>query len=178
MEESTNPLYAAPVLEFVQTSLEFCRTLEQCRNMERRRFIDVMRGLLAMIYLKATLLPETEETEGYNAPAVTEADYDFVREGVAAVLGPHDDFLDVFVEDFKYSERPVLCTVSENLADIYQSVRDFVEVYRQGFDDASQLALFDVQASFAQEWGQKATNALRALHDARFHAAAEEEADD
>ena len=124
-----------------------------------------MRGLLPMIYLKATLLEEVPETAGWNEKRVTEEDYNYIRSQVAAILGSNDDFLDVFVEDFKYSEHPVLCTISENLADIYQQLRELVEAFREGYEDAMEVALFETIDEFHIQWGQKLLNALRALHD-------------
>ncbi len=159
-------IYAREAVDFVTVCTEYCRTLENCGNTPRSVFVKVMRGLLPLLYLKAMQLPPCPDAEGYNEPRVTEADYDYIRGRVAAAMGAADDYLDVFVEDFKYSETPVLCTVSENLADIYQSVRDFIEVYRAGYEEAIQVALYDVQQDFETSWGQKAVNALRALHDA------------
>lgn len=168
METENNDLFSRPVLEFVTIVAEFCKTLEGCAEMERQRFIDVMRGLLPMIYLKATLLPPFPEQPGYNEPCVTEEDYTFVRGNVAAVMQEQDDYLDTFVEDFKYSDQPVLRTISEDLADIYQALRDFIEVVRAGHEEAVGVALHEVQEQFGNSWGQKVANALRALHDARF----------
>jgi hypothetical protein len=79
-----------------------------------------------------------------------------------------DDYLDVFVEDFKYSDQAVLCTVSENLADIYQTVRNTVEVFREGYEEAMEVAVVEAIDSFEHYWGQRLLNALRALHDARY----------
>lgn len=171
MEQTTNEagaLYSRQVLDFVTIATEFCRCLEQTAEQERERFCGVMRGLLPMLYLKATLLPEVDAPEGYNAPSVTEDDYDFVRHNVAALLADADDYLDVFVDDFKYSDAPVLCTVSENLADIYQVLRDLVEVFRAGHEEAMAVALQEARDSFGTGWGAKTLGALRALHDARF----------
>lgn len=78
-------------------------------------------------------------------------------------------FLDVFVEDFKYSEHPVLCTVSENLADIYQQLRELVETFRDGYEESMQVALFETIDEFKMQWGQKLLNALRAIHDVSTH---------
>lgn len=169
------------MLDFITVGTEYCKYLEQVGagdfpaekdSAEGRRaaFVDVMCGLLPMLYLKASLMGDIPEGEGYNAGRLTEEDYEYIRTGVADVMGTLDDFLDVFVEDFRYSDKPILCTVSENLADVYQAVRETVEVFRDGYEDAMQVALCDVRESFRNEWGQKLLNALRALHDARFHA--------
>ena len=92
----------------------------------------------------------------------------------AAILGEHDDFLDVFVEDFKYSDQPIICTISENLADIYQQLRNMVATYQEEDEDAMSVALWETVYEFRQSWGQKLLNALRALHDLQGAPAEEE----
>lgn len=166
MEESQ--IYSPKTLEFITVASEYCKALEHCREFEQHEFIDVMRNLLPMVYLKVSLIGQIEEADGYNEPKVTEDDYNYVRSGVAAVLAEKDDYLDVFVEDFKYSEQPILCTISENLADIYQALRNLLEVFRSNYEDAMQVALYDTVEDFKLYWGQTLLNALKALHDVRF----------
>lgn len=167
-EKDNDKVLVRGVVDLLTVAAHFCKVLEQCGDMERTQFIDMMRTLLPAIYLKASCMMEVPETPGFNEPRVTEEDYNFVRGNVAAVMRDMDDYLDVFVEDFKYSDRPVLRTVSEDLADIYQELRDFIEVVRGGHDEAISVALYEVRDHFETSWGQKVLNALRALHDVRF----------
>ena len=168
METEENFIYSRPVLDFITVCTEYCKFLEQPTTTDRQKFIDVMRGLLPMLYLKASLLKEVPEEPGFNEPCVTEEDYNFVRSTVARIMSDRDDYLDVFVEDFKYSDQPVLCTISEYLADVYQIVRELVEAFRGGYEESMQVALAEAIAEFELQWGQKLLNALRALHDIRF----------
>lgn len=168
METEENFIYSRPVLDFITVCTEYCKFLEQPTTRERRQFIDVLRGLLPMLYLKASLLGDIPEEPGFNEPHVTEEDYNYVRATVADIMGDRDDYLDVFVDDFKYSDQAVLCTVSENLADVYQIVRELVEAFRGGYEESMQVALAEAMAEFELQWGQKTLNALRALHEARF----------
>lgn len=169
METSNDKyIYSKPVIEFVTVATELCKFLEQREMLEREQWIDIARGLLAMVYLKASFLGSPEEVAGFNERSVTEGDYEMVRGYVSAEMGEMDDYLDVFVSDFKYSDTPVLRTISEDMADIYQYLRDLVEIFRNGHEEAMQLAMFEAVQSFGTEWGQTILNALRALHDARF----------
>lgn len=147
---------------------EFCKYLEQSEGEERERFIDVMRGLLPMLYVRTSLLQPATDIDGYTEDHVTEEDYDYIRHRVAAIMADRDDYLDVFVEDFKYSDQPILRTVSEDLADCYQAVRNAVETFREGHEEAMEVAVNEVVESFGQYWGGRALGALRALHDCRF----------
>ena len=114
------------------------------------------------------MLPDIEEISGYVDPCVTEDDYEYIRRNVSRIMGEYDDYLDVFVEEFKYSDQPVLRTVSEDLADIYQTLRNLVEQFRRGHEEAMQVSLFEAKEEFKLSWGQKLLNALKALHDFRF----------
>lgn len=165
MNEQDNYLYSQPVLDFVRVSTEYCKYLEQAAGTPAAEFVRVMRVMLPMVYLKATLLGSVPEAEGWNDKSLTEADYDYIKGTVADIMGSRDSFLDVFVEDFKYSEQPVLCTVSENLADIYQELRELAEVFRNGCDEAMQAGLSECIEEFNLQWGQKLLNSLRTLHD-------------
>ena len=43
----------------------------------------------------------------------------FVSSKVSEMLGEHDVYLDVFIDDMKYSDRPVSSFISEDVADEY-----------------------------------------------------------
>lgn len=165
--------YSRPVTELVTIAAEYCKALEGQEFADAGRFNDIMRGLLPMVYLKMSLLPPIPDVMGYNESRVTEADYNYVRSRVKQILGADDDYLDVFVEDFKYSERPILRTVSEDLADVYQALRELVEAFRGGFAESILAGLHDAREQFELSWGQRVLNALKALHDIRFGTAAQ-----
>lgn len=170
MENSdTKYLYSAHVLDLVRLAATYCSRLEEGdATSERSSFVDLMRGLLPMIYLKLTLMDKMPEAEGWLEPTVNEADYDYIRQRVARCMNEHDDYLDVFVSDFKYSDTPILCTISENLADIYQALREFTAAYQTENEEVMAAALYSIQEDFEHQMGQTILNALRALHDTRF----------
>ena len=100
---------------------------------------------------------------------VKEDDYEAVRSYVSMNFADLDTYLDVFVEDFKYSETPVMKTISEDIADIYQDVRDFVSNYRSGVEDIVVDALAQVKENFEMFWGQKLVNTMRAIHEVYYN---------
>lgn len=169
MQNEENYLYTKSVLDFVTTATEYCKYVEQAAGTERKEFCRVMRGFLPMLYISMSRLHDIPEVQGWNETHVTEEDYDYVRDAIATVMAEADDFLDTFVEDFKFSEQPLLCTVSECLADVYQALRELVEAYRMGYEDSMEVALCEVKQEFELSWGQKLLNALRAIHDTSFN---------
>ena len=50
-------------------------------------------------------------------------------------MGDKDDYLDVFVQDMVYSDQPIKKSISEDLADIYQDLKDFIYNKAKTFTD-------------------------------------------
>ncbi len=166
MDAEVKHIYSQPVLDLVTVGAEYCRYLEAREPHTEDDFLRVMGGLLPMIYLKAALLDGGPEAEGWNAHKVTEDDYNYVRSAVAAALGADDDFLDF--PGGRHDGECAVCTVSECLADVYQQLRELVEAFRQGYEDAMEAALAEAREEFALQWGRKLLAALHALHNLRF----------
>ncbi|MCQ2074324.1 MAG: DUF5063 domain-containing protein [Bacteroidaceae bacterium] len=157
------------VVEFVTVAAEYCIFLEQINGKERAQATDVLLKLLPLLYLKASMLPEEDSDETVVlSESVTEQDYDAVRADVASLLGSDDDYLEVFLEEMKYSDVPVRKTVSEDLADIYQPIKNFIESFRSGVNEIMTEAVVCCREQFVSYWGQTLTNTLRALHSLHY----------
>ena len=138
--------------------------------------MDTTLKLLPLLYLKASMLPPCE-TIGDEAPEtfVTEETYEIVRMNLASILADRDDYLDVFVSDMKYSDQPITRYISEDLADIYQDIKDFIFVFQLGLNETMNDSLAICQENFRLYWGQKLVNTLRALHEVKYSNTQEEE---
>ncbi|HIZ33411.1 MAG TPA: DUF5063 domain-containing protein [Candidatus Bacteroides merdigallinarum] len=169
MGKESQVIFDRNVIEFVTVAAEFCKYLEQAEGNRRATFVDTTLKILPLLYLKATLLPPCE-TIGEDLPEhfVTEETYEVMRMTLAGILGEKDDYLDVFVEDMKYSDQPITRYISEDLADIYQDIKDFIFVFQLGLNETMHDALAICQENFRLYWGQKLVNTLRALHEARY----------
>ena len=169
MGKESQVIFDRNVIEFVTVAAEFCKYMEQAEGTRRPTFVDTTLKILPLLYLKATLLP-TCETMGEDLPEhyVTEETYEMLRMTLAGILGEKDDYLDVFVEDMKYSDQPITRYISEDLADIYQDIKDFIFVFQLGLNETMHDALAICQENFRLYWGQKLVNTLRALHEARY----------
>lgn len=158
-------VYDKSVIDFVAVAVELSVFLEQDEQLPRSEWVDKMLKLLPLLYVKASLLPVSERLDDLPpATFVREEDYARVASKVAALMGAEDVYLDVFVDDMKYSDRPVSGFVSENMADIYQDVRNFVSIYQFELVDQMNDALAVCRENFYLFWGQKLVNVLRPLH--------------
>lgn len=157
------------VLEFLTVAVQYCAYVESVEQRERNEFVETMLKLLPLLYLKGMLLtPFDMNDEVELEDAVTEENYDIVRTNISYVMGEQDDYLDVFVEDMKYSDTPILTTVSENLADVYQDLKNFCVAMRSESDELMTEAVAQCRQNFEHYWGQRLVNVMRALHDVRF----------
>ena len=133
--------------------------------MSRREFNLNLVRILPLLYLKATLLPAEEIDEADDLEFyVTEEQYEYLRGAMSKLFGESDDYLEVFEADMAYSDTPLAASVSEGLADIYQDVRDLLEIYRLGNEELSQAAICRCRRNFVAYWGQKLVNVMRPLH--------------
>ena len=176
MKKESQVIFDKNVIEFVTVSAEFCVFLEQAGEMKRKKFVDTSLKILPLLYLKASMLPKCE-TIGEETPEtyVTEDTYEIIRLNIADIMAEKDDYLEVFLPDMAYSDQPIKKNISEDLADIYQDIRDFIFVFQLGLNETMNDSLAICQENFGMLWGQKLVNTLRALHDVKYNQEPDEE---
>lgn len=168
-ENNSQVIFDKNAVEFVTVAAEFCGFMERVSDMKRRDFVDKSLKLLPLLYLKASLLPACERMEESDPETfVTETDYEVVRSSVASLLGEYDDYLEVFLDDMAYSDTPIHQNISECLADIYQPLKDFICVFQLGLEQTMNDSLAICRELFAEFWGQRLVNVMRALHDVKY----------
>lgn len=176
MKKESQVIFDRNVVEFVTVAAEFCKFMEQAEGTPRKAFVDTSLKILPLLYLKASMLPPCERMgDEMLETFVTEETYEVLRLSLSDILAEKDDYLDVFVSDMKYSDQPITKFISEDLADIYQDIRDFIFLFQLGLNETMHDALAVCQENFALYWGQKLVNTLRALHEVRYAPTDEEE---
>lgn len=167
MEHEINEdvVFSKNVVEFVTVANEFCRMVENPSFSSTAYQVDVMRKILPLLYLKASLVPEIhshleEELEKF----VTEYDYQVILQKWLQIMGENDIFHEVFDPEIQFGTEPVTASISENILDIYQDLKDFLFSYRTGDGEIMNDSLAECLNHFWDFWGQRLVNVLRALH--------------
>ena len=170
MAERSEVIFDRNVVEFVTVAAEYCGFLERSEGALRSEFVETLLKLLPLLYLKGTMLPECTRMDDFDdlERFVTEDQYEVLRLTLADVMADRDDYLDVFVDDMKYSDTPIRKTISEDLADIWQDIKNFVCLFRTGVNQTMNDALVECRENFATYWGQTLVNTLRALHEVKY----------
>lgn len=178
MEQTSQVIFDKNSIEFVTVAAEYCGFIERSRGADKQSFVATVLKILPLLYLKASLIPECECIgEGDLETFVTEDDYEYVRCSVADVLGAQDDYLEVFLPDMAYSDTPIKKCISEDLADIYQDLKDFIGVFQLGLNVTMNDSLCLCKEHFAEFWGQRLVNTMRALHDVKYHTSNDDDTD-
>jgi len=159
-------VYSRNVIEFVTVAREYCQFLESADNYPKKKFVEVSLKVLPLLYLKAASLPKPEpELDDATDHFVSEMDYMTIKMALETKMGAHNDYLEVFTPDIDRSEAALTACISEDMADIYQDLKDFLGNYRTGATELMNDALAELVNNFEIYWGQKAVNCLRALHN-------------
>ena len=162
-------VYSKKVIEFITVAAETCLFLEHTNEFTKTDFVQKSVKILPLLYLNASMLDIPQAVfDDIPERFVNEEDYQYVRQQVEQLLGSDDSYLEVFHPDMALSDTPIAAFVSENMADIYQELKDFAANYQLGDIDIMNDALVACLDAFGEHWGQKLLNALRALHAVRF----------
>jgi len=165
METQTKILYSEEVLEFVRLSKEYCTLLETDLELSQDEFIRFSLYSLPAVYSAMIRIPQLESIfdEG-SEKFVSEQSWSEVYRKIASCMEGNNDFLDIPAEaEFDRSEL-ITRKVSEDMSDIYQDLRDFLEIYRNAPEDVMNDALWECQNNFISFWGSKSLRVSSALH--------------
>lgn len=179
MTNKEDIVFSRNTVEFVTVAAEYCAYIERANKLTRKEFTNTLLKLLPLLYIKAQMMPKAEKTgEDELETFLTEDSYEVIRLTLSDLLAQYDTYLDVFVAEMKYSDTPVTKNISEDLADIYQDVKNFVIQFQTGINETMHDAIVECNEHFRLYWGQTLVNTLRALHEIEYGTPEENENDE
>lgn len=163
--EAHQIVYSKNVVEFVTVASEFCSSVENVSKTSAEMNLQKMQKLIPLLYLKASMLPITErmldeELEKY----ISELDYNILHKKWLQLLNEHDSFYEVFDPSIQFGQETVTASISENLLDVYQDLKNFLIAYSIGNEEVMNDALAECVEHYEEFWGQQLVNVLRAVH--------------
>jgi len=165
MSKKTGQVYSRIVVEFVAVANEFCKYAERAPEIKGGDLLRILQRILPLMYLKASLLPVPEPFfEDGNERFVTEENWNRIHRSFRQQFGSADDYPEIFNEKYEETGEPVIACISEDLADIYQDIKNFLILYQTGTREVMNDAVWECRTNFENYWGQKLVNALKAIH--------------
>ena len=159
-----DPLISRVVLEMLTVANDFCLSMEKVENYNNRDLLLYLNRILPLIYIKASLLPavvpsDDEAIEHY----VTEEQWENLFNALRIQFGDHD--LYHFIDQHEHSHAdPVRGSLAENIADLYQDLKDFVLLYQNPLVTFRENAVKECRYLFETRYGYRIVNAHQAIH--------------
>ena len=159
-------VYSGEMVALVKAANETASYLEDLKGKAATDFVSEAPILLTSVYQAMLNTLKTEPVfENGTEPVVSEQEWAAVYQQVAGILGAGNSFLrPAEEEEFDRSEL-VTHTISEDLADVYQELRDFTTNYSRGMEEIMNDAAWELRERFYEHWGKKLLRALLAIHN-------------
>lgn len=163
-------VYSEAMLAFVKAANDCCLYLEELKGEEGKEFIpEAIKHLSALYHTFLHIGDTTAVYDSSSEPAVSEQDWSSLFQRIAAILKEHNDMVRIAGEnEFDRSEL-VNHTISEDIADVYQELKDFTSIYSRGIEELMNDAAWELGERFTEHWGTKLLRALSALHELYIH---------
>ncbi len=160
-----NLVYSKNVVEFLTVASDYCNFMDDLTEYTSKDFINRSLKLLPLLYLKASLLPKMQVEDTIEIEKfVAQEEWQYVHNKVAGIMGDLNPYTEITDPQNDETDEPVLVSISENFADIYQDMKDFVSLYQIGTIEIMCDAIVECKDNFENYWGQSLVNVLRALH--------------
>ncbi|MCR4560264.1 MAG: DUF5063 domain-containing protein [Bacteroidales bacterium] len=163
-------------LEFVTVATEFCAFVEKAKKFSKKDFVTKLHKMLALIYLKTTLLIPFDEavSEGEVEAYLSEYEYEYIKRNVSFVLGSSDSFISIYNVESVDGETEQ-AELSDCVADVYHNLKNFVENYRSLSEESAKASRAELLSDFKEYWGVKLLSLLSVLHNLVYFADLDEE---
>ncbi|MBN2614068.1 MAG: DUF5063 domain-containing protein [Bacteroidales bacterium] len=161
---SDDPTVSKPIIEMLTIANEFCFFLEQIEKKEANEILNFFYRIGPLMYLKGSLLPDIEvENPEANERFVTSEQWENLFNALREKLGKKDEY---WIIDPQYinENEPLKASLSENITDIYQDMKDFLMLYQKNTFAARQNAVKECTNLFSNHWGYRIVNSMSKIH--------------
>lgn len=152
------------VIELLTVAKEYCLFLEKAEEYGKEILLDFISKISPLLYLKGALLPTVMVSDsGANERFVTQEQWEDMFFTLHRIFGKEDLFWVAFPEsDGQYTL--VKASLAEQLADIYQDMKDFVLLYQKNLQASGENAASEIKKLFSSHWGIRISQIQRHVH--------------
>lgn len=151
---------ARPVLEMLTVANEYCLFFEKADTFQTEDILNYFRKIAPLLYLKASTLPTIHAAdESFAERFVTEEQWEHVFKTLREKFADDDVYYTL-----DHNQDTQEASLSDNMADIYQDMKDFVMLYQKGTLTARENAVYQVVQLMISRWGPVLIDALRTCH--------------
>ncbi len=153
-----------PVIEMLTVANEYCLFFEQAEKYDVADILEYFRKIAPLLYLKGSTLPEASAgDDAFSERFVTEEQWEAIFKALRSKFGDKDLYYSL---DHNYDSQQ--SSLADNMADIYQDMKDFVMLFQKNILHARPSAVAQIRDLMAHHWGPILINALGATHQIVF----------
>jgi hypothetical protein len=163
MEEPQKEIvFSRKVIDMLTVANEFCIFIEETAKYDKAQILTYLERVLPLLYLKGSLLPDVVVgDESANVRFVTEEQWGVIYNDLKAKFGKDDDFI---MNESPEADDCSKMSLAELVADLYQDMKDFVQLYQRNTMAARENAIFYIKLYFENHWGYRALQSMIAIH--------------
>ncbi len=164
------------LIHIVALCSDYCAAIENAAEFDQSELVKSLLSSLSKIYCEFLDTEPGEDSpidewvfsSASSASSLDEDQYEMIRGQLSSVFAENDTYLETFEKDMKYSDTPIATSISENLADIYQPLYNFVVEVRESEGSNIDEAYRECREQFDEYWSQTLCNVVRALNAIRL----------
>lgn len=163
-KENLEKVKSSTVLELIRVAHEFCVFTEALEKKDITDILSFYQKVLPLMYVKGSLLPLlTDVDPSFNEKFVAEEHWQQVFMNVKSKFGTDEYYWQV-----DENKEPMKASIAENIADIYQDMKDFVVLFQKNQLSSKENAVLDVRKYLAFHWGPQLTAAMAHIHNLNY----------
>ncbi len=156
--------FSKSVIEMATVANEFCHFFEDIEKKNKVTILDFTQRILPLLYLKGSLLPDIQpQSPESNERFVTEEQWERIFTLLREKFTKDDEFWLIDPQHINESE-PIKASLSENIADIYQDMKDFILLMQKNTLVARENAIYETKSLLATHWGYRIGNIFTQVH--------------
>jgi hypothetical protein len=167
-DKSKEHIFSKSIIEFLTVANEYCLFTEKAEMYSQEDIALYYLKICPLLYLKGILLPEVEGDESeITERYLTEENYEIIFQALRKKFGETDTYWCIDDEG-KEENATKKSSISEQIADVYQDMKDFVMLYQKNTQAARENAVAECRRLFETHWGTAIVNMQQALHKIIF----------
>jgi hypothetical protein len=147
--------------ELVMAALQFCTFIENVHTYEQWQITDYLSLMLPLLYIKGSLLPDTEIEDNASCEQFLTEEQCASRYLALQERTEEIEFFESYNWTLNEIETYSLC---EMVVDIYQALKNFLLLYNKGTFAARESSLFMLRYHFTACWGDQSSILIPYLH--------------
>lgn len=161
--DNTDILKSKPVIELLTVANEYCYLIENIEKYKNEDILPIIQKLGTLLYLKGSVLPDIEpEDDSAKESYFTEEEWTILELKLKDKFAKQNTIW--FPPTTLSKEIAIERTLSENITDVYQDLKDFLVLFQKNISSSQECAIAMCKELYEQRWGAELLQIVTHIH--------------